>query len=104
MAVTLDVSPEIPATVDAGMSKSIPEVLYATSMLTMIPVFGAVLSESDKVLAKEIFGNFLPAALEAGRIKTAPQAHIVGHGIEHLQAAVDRLRKGVSGSKLVVML
>ena len=55
-------------------------------------------------MGKEIYSNFLPDALKSGRIKPAPQADVVGHAVEHIQAAVDKLKAGVSGSKVVVTL
>ena len=58
----------------------------------------------DKALGRAIYGDFLPDALKNGQIKPAPQPDVVGHGIEHIQAAVDKLKAGVSGSKIVVAL
>lgn len=60
--------------------------------------------EQDKDLGKAIYNDFLPGALKSGRIKSAPNADVVGHGVEHVQGAVDKLKAGVSGSKIVVTL
>ncbi|OCT46726.1 Zinc-binding alcohol dehydrogenase domain-containing protein cipB [Cladophialophora carrionii] len=86
IALTLPATPDMPATVNARM------------------IFAAFILSQDKALGREIYGDFLPAALNDGRIKPAPSADVVGHGVEHIQAAVDKLRAGVSGSKVVVTL
>jgi NADPH:quinone reductase-like Zn-dependent oxidoreductase len=41
-------------------------------------------------------------ALEDGRLKCAPPAEIVGHGLSSVQKALDLMSKGVSAKKLVV--
>jgi hypothetical protein len=76
------------------------------SMLTIpcLLVFAAFILNQDKALGTAIYGDFLPAALKDGRIKPAPRADVVGHGVESIQAAVEKLRAGVSGSKVVVTL
>ena len=67
-------------------------------------VIAAFILSQDKALGKAIYGDFLPEALKSGRVKPAPKADVVGHGVEHIQAAVDKLKAGVSGSKVVVTL
>ncbi|KIW96644.1 uncharacterized protein Z519_02035 [Cladophialophora bantiana CBS 173.52] len=86
MAVVLAPIKELPATVEA-------RGIYAVSIL-----------QQDKALGKAIYGDFLPRALEQGLIKPAPPSDVIDHGVEHIQAAVDKLRAGVSGSKVVVTL
>ncbi|KAJ9605064.1 hypothetical protein H2200_010454 [Cladophialophora chaetospira] len=86
IALTLPATQEIPATVNVNM-------IIAVFILTQ-----------DKALGKAIYNDFLPDALKSGRIKPAPTADVVGHGVEHIQAAVDKLKAGVSGSKIVVTL
>ena len=51
-----------------------------------------------------IFEAFLPAALADGRYATAPKAEVVGHGLDVVPAALERQRRGVSATKLVVTL
>ncbi|KAJ5569633.1 uncharacterized protein N7459_009063 [Penicillium hispanicum] len=55
-------------------------------------------------IAKHIFTEFLPRALEAGTFIPAPEPEVVGHGLQHVQKAFERLREGVSAKKLVVTL
>ena len=54
--------------------------------------------------ASAIYKDFLPAALTSGQFKPAPEPTVIGKGLEHLQRGIDKLRKGVSASKLVVVL
>jgi hypothetical protein len=54
--------------------------------------------------AKAIYGGFLPKALESGIYKPAPKAVVVGKGLESLQGALERLKAGVSATKIVVTL
>jgi NADPH:quinone reductase-like Zn-dependent oxidoreductase len=58
----------------------------------------------DTGIAEAVFGDFLPEALSRGMYTPAPQAEVVGAGLESLQKGLDILRKGVSAKKLVVTL
>jgi len=58
----------------------------------------------DNEVSKVIYNDFLPTALEDGKFITAPDPYVVGKGLEHVQAAIDLLRKGVSAKKIVVSL
>lgn len=51
-----------------------------------------------------IYREFLPKALKSGQFKPAPPPEVVGKGLEYLQEGLDRLKKGVSAKKLVVVL
>ncbi|WP_411699277.1 zinc-binding alcohol dehydrogenase family protein [Conyzicola sp.] len=51
-----------------------------------------------------IYEKFLPAALTDGRFVAAPEALVVGHGLESVQLALDTQRGGVSARKVVVTL
>ncbi|KAL3467756.1 chaperonin 10-like protein [Aspergillus heterothallicus] len=49
------------------------------------------------------FGGFLPEALKAGVYQVAPEPEVVStDGLEGIQGALDMMKKGVSGKKLVV--
>ncbi|KAL2438969.1 Dehydrogenase orsE [Exophiala dermatitidis] len=86
MAVVLPPSDEIPATVNA-------KGVFATEILLQF-----------KELGNALYHDFLPEALQSGQIKPAPKPTIVGHGLEFIQAGLDRSRQGVSAVKLVVAL
>ncbi|MBB3695620.1 zinc-binding alcohol dehydrogenase family protein [Sphingomonas sp. BK580] len=51
-----------------------------------------------------IYEKFLPTALAEQRYVAAPPAVIAGHGLDAIPAALERQRRGVSASKLVVTL
>lgn len=53
---------------------------------------------------KVIFEDFISQALTSGKFVAAPDALIVGHGLESIQTGLDVMAKGVSARKLVVTL
>ena len=65
-------------------------------------IWGGTLKDNE--VGPGIYADFLPAALACGAYRAAPEALVVGEGLEQIPNALDRLRKGVSASKLVVRL
>ena len=65
-------------------------------------IFGTTLKANE--VSTAIYEDFLPRALAEDRYVAAPPPHIVGHGLEHLQPALDIQLKGVSAQKVVVFL
>ncbi len=65
-------------------------------------IFGSTLMDNE--VGKAIYVDFLPAALAEGRYVAAPPPHVVGTGLEDIQAALDLHKRGVSASKVVVRL
>ena len=65
-------------------------------------IFGSDLKDNE--VSKVVYEDFLPKALEEGTYITAPDPEVVGKGLEHIQAAFDVLKKGVSAKKVVVSL
>ena len=55
-------------------------------------------------VSKAVHEQFLPKALAAGTRKAAPEALIIGTGLEQLQEAMERLKAGVTAQKIVVRL
>jgi NADPH:quinone reductase-like Zn-dependent oxidoreductase len=51
-----------------------------------------------------IFNQFLPAALRDGRYQAAPHADVIGKNLEAIPLALERQRRGVSATKLVIQL
>ncbi|KAF2151288.1 zinc-binding oxidoreductase CipB [Myriangium duriaei CBS 260.36] len=70
--------------------------------ITIKRIFGTTLK--DNAVGKAIYVDFLPKALAAGTYIPSPGPRVEGKGLEHLQAAVDRVVKGVSATKVVVTL
>jgi NADPH:quinone reductase-like Zn-dependent oxidoreductase len=65
-------------------------------------VWGSSLMHNE--VGPMLWGEYLPAALADGRFLPSPAPEVVGHGLEHVQAALDVLRRGVSARKIVVTL
>jgi NADPH:quinone reductase-like Zn-dependent oxidoreductase len=65
-------------------------------------VNGATLRANE--VSKAVYEDFLPAALAAGQYQAAPEPRVVGHGLQHIQAALDAQLQGVSAAKIVVSL
>ncbi|KAF5019960.1 hypothetical protein F66182_8019 [Fusarium sp. NRRL 66182] len=55
-------------------------------------------------VAKAVFGDFVPDALEKGKLKAVPETQVVGKGLEAIQLGLNTLAKGVSAKKIVVSL
>ena len=53
-------------------------------------------------LGKWFFNDYLEKCLADGSIVSAPKVEVVPGGIESAQAALDKLKAGVSGTKLVI--
>ncbi|MCX7521382.1 zinc-binding alcohol dehydrogenase family protein [Microbacterium sp. STN6] len=58
----------------------------------------------NNAVGPSIYAHYLPAALASGTYRAAPEAVVVGDGLEQIPVALDRLRHGVSAQKLVVRL
>ncbi|KAH8556760.1 zinc-binding oxidoreductase CipB [Umbelopsis sp. PMI_123] len=76
----------------------IPAELGVTSKF----VWGSDLKKNE--VGKAVFQDFLEKALETGKYIAAPDAEVVGHGLEHIQDAFEALTNGVSAKKIVVTL
>ena len=61
-------------------------------------------SLKDNEVSAVVYGDFLPQALAEGKYIAAPDSHVIGMGLEHIQAAFDVQKKGVSAKKVVVAL
>ena len=70
--------------------------------VTLKMIWGSTLISNE--VAPMIFDTFLPKALADGRYVAAPAVEIVGHGLAAIPAALERQRRGVSATKLVVTL
>ena len=59
---------------------------------------------AQDAIGPALYEGFLPAALADGRYRASPTAEVVGHDLADVPEALDRLRRGVSARKLVVVL
>lgn len=62
------------------------------------------ISIKDSDVSKAVYQDYLPQALKDGSFRPAPKATVVGKGLESLQGGLDKLKEGVSATKLVVSL
>ncbi|MCS5713294.1 zinc-binding alcohol dehydrogenase family protein [Herbiconiux sp. CPCC 205716] len=65
-------------------------------------VWGSTLASNE--VGRMLWADHLPTALAEGRHRVLPRAEVVGSGLPSIQPAVDRMRTGVSATKLVVTL
>jgi NADPH:quinone reductase-like Zn-dependent oxidoreductase len=65
-------------------------------------VWGGTLKDND--VGPAIFVDYLPAALAAKQYRPAPQAVVLGEGLDQIPVALERIRRGVSAQKLVVRI
>lgn len=65
-------------------------------------IWGAALLNNE--IGPMIYRDFLGSALAEGRYSAAPEALVVGEGLDQIPNALDQQRRGVSARKLVVRL
>jgi len=65
-------------------------------------IWGTSLKNNE--VSHAIYRDFLPSALADGRYRPAPEPRVIGHGLEHLQRALDIQRQGVSAQKIVITI
>jgi hypothetical protein len=65
-------------------------------------VNGATLRNDE--VSTAVYQDFLPAALAVGAYQGAPEPRVIGHGLQHIPAALETQRSGVSATKIVVSL
>ncbi|KAK0119375.1 hypothetical protein ONS95_010826 [Cadophora gregata] len=58
----------------------------------------------EPLVAERIWGEYVPWALESGKLVARPEALVVGKGLESVQAGLDRQKEGVSALKVEVVL
>jgi NADPH:quinone reductase-like Zn-dependent oxidoreductase len=82
---------------------STPDDLPANVKVTRIGS-GNIVSQEGGIVAKKVWGDFVPSALASGALKPEPQALVVGNGLYFVQGGLDQQRAGVSAKKIVVTL
>lgn len=73
--------------------------------------FGMMLEKYPAILGFDIAGevgkavweDFLPGALERGKVRALVKTAIAGQGLESIQAGIDTVKAGVLGTKVVVV-
>ncbi|CAN8099189.1 unnamed protein product [Discula destructiva] len=59
---------------------------------------------AEPAVGRRVWGEYVPAALEAGLLRPAPRETVVGTGLYYVQGALDMNKRGVSAAKVVVSL
>ncbi|TXR55779.1 zinc-binding alcohol dehydrogenase family protein [Quadrisphaera setariae] len=65
-------------------------------------VWGSSLRDDE--VGPRLWGEVLPRGLADGTLRPVPEPLLVGHGLDAVQAGIDRQRAGVSARKVVVSL
>lgn len=55
-------------------------------------------------VGQAVWGSYVPAALAQGVLQAKPDPLIIQGGLEKIQGAMDLLQKGVSATKIVVVV
>lgn len=63
-----------------------------------------IVSQEGGIVARKIWREYVPAALEKGSLQPAPPELVVGNGLYFVQGGLDRQKSGVSARKVVITL
>lgn len=77
----------------------IPATVRGKSVVALTIFYG-----SNAHVGKAVYQDFLPSAIASGQIVPAPEAQVVGHGLEAIESACQKQKAGVSAKKIVVTL
>ncbi|KAK4556721.1 hypothetical protein LTR86_006292 [Recurvomyces mirabilis] len=70
---------------------------------TFMPSKALSVFTSSPNIGKEVWENFMPHALRSGQVRPVLRTKIAGKGLDDIQTALDEVKKGVSGTKVVVV-
>ncbi|KAH8896089.1 GroES-like protein [Thozetella sp. PMI_491] len=106
IAATLDVLEQSKGTEEPKFASLLPapEDLVTSSAINPIFVPAELILTDKQDLCAWLFNDLLTNGLERKAIVPTPKVRIAGYGIESLQQAMNTLKDGVSGEKLVVKL
>lgn len=79
-------------------------VAPAVKGVEVVRIGSAGIVSAEPAVAKRVWGEYLPAALEGGQLRPAPRESVVGTGLYYVQGALDLNKRGVSAAKVVVSL
>jgi NADPH-dependent curcumin reductase CurA len=67
-------------------------------------VFAPSVALADRYVGEAVWGQYVPKALEEGKLKAKPDPMVIKGGLEKVQEGIDRCKQGVSFAKVVVEL
>lgn len=79
-------------------------VAPALKEVEVVRVGSTGIVSAEPAVARRVWGQYLPAALEGGELRPAPRESVVGTGLYYVQGALDLNKRGVSAAKVVVSL
>lgn len=82
-----------------SLPSDIPKDVTATRISST-----AIVTQEDGLVARKIWGEFVPDALAEGVLRPRPTELVVGRGLYFVQAGLDKQKEGVSARKVVVTL
>lgn len=88
------------ASAQPGPATNIRAAFARRRGVTVTSIWGGSLRDNE--VGPGIYVDFLPRALATGTYRPAPDATVVGEGLESIPLAIQQLKKGVSAKKLVV--
>ncbi|GAA0998516.1 zinc-binding alcohol dehydrogenase family protein [Subtercola frigoramans] len=106
-AIAVNASPTVVGTRRVASAHPTPvtrmrAVLARRQKIRVSAIWGG--NPKDTPVGPAVWNDFLPDALASGTYSTSPSAVIVGHGLEAVPQALDRLRQGARAQKFVVTL
>jgi len=90
------------STAQPGPATNIRGAFARRRGVTVTSIWGGSLRNNE--VGPGIYVDFLPEALATGTYRPAPEATVVGEGLESIPIAIQQLKKGVSAKKLVVTI
>lgn len=72
--------------------------------VAVVRIGAANLVAREPEVAQAIWGDYVPAALEAGTLEPRPRELVVGRGLYFVQNGLDTNKAGVSAAKVVITL
>lgn len=105
LAPTLSITQNVPgrrriATASPALVTRIELLRRRRKGVRVTSIWGGSLKDNE--VGPGVYVDFLPTALATGTYRAAPDAVIVGTGLDQIPEALEQLRKGVSAKKLVV--
>jgi D-arabinose 1-dehydrogenase-like Zn-dependent alcohol dehydrogenase len=104
---TIEIAARLPgskrvSTTNPGPITSVRARLARRRGVTVSTIWGGTLKDNE--VGPAIYCDFLPTALASGAYRAEPVATIAGEGLASIPKALDRLREGISATKLVVRI